>query len=307
MVCRDYFEVDVKDFKEFISQLNNMEVLSLKESSAINVLPVYKDEEINFRVFLRMETLRKWISIIKSEDLIYILDNNQLTTFFQPLVDIKNHSIFGYELLSRGIKEDGSIMSPNDMFSISRESELTFNLDRQARIASIKNAAKENITNKLFINFLPSVVYNPSVCLKTTIDLIYENNLNPENITFEVVETEDVKEIDHLVNILDFYRKQGFTVALDDLGSGYSSLNNLSKLYPDYIKIDMHIIRDIDKNKLNQEIFEALVSIANNIDISVLAEGVETQEELDFVTSKGADLVQGYIFGKPSASPLMSL
>ena len=193
------------------------------------------------------------------------------------------------------------------MFDLAGESELNFNLGRQARETAIISTAREKINEKLFINFLPTVIYNPHVCLRTTINLIDKYHFKANNITFEVVETEEIKDTDHLKNILDFYREKSFRIALDDLGNGYSSLNNLYKLTPDYIKIDLEIIRDIHKSHLKQAIFEALVAMAKTTNIKVLAEGVETKDELDFVTAKGADFVQGYYFAKPTEKPLRSL
>lgn len=223
-----HFEIEVDDFEESISKLSISNSLSLKESSGINVLPLYEGESLTFPIYSRTKTLDKWISIFRSKELIYILEEETLVSYFQPIVDIKDNSIYGYEILSRGIKEDGSIMHPFEMFKLAQESDLLFNLDRQARETAIISAARENIDKKLFINFLPSVIYNPQVCLKTTINLINKFNFKAENITFEVVETEDIKDINHLNTILDFYRNKGFNIALDDVGSGYSSLNNLS-------------------------------------------------------------------------------
>nr|WP_300003607.1 EAL domain-containing protein [Tissierella sp.] len=302
-----HFEIEVENFEVFLENIIKDDSLTLKEASAINVLPLYSGEKLNFATYSNTKTLDRWMSTVKSKELIYILENQTLITHFQPIVDIKDKSIYGYELLSRGVKSDGTIMNPFEMFKLAKESDLTFNLDRQARETSIISSAREKIDKKLFINFLPTVIYNPEVCLKTTIDLIEKYNFKSENITFEVVETEDISNTDHLKTILNFYREKGFNIALDDVGSGYSSLNNLSTLYPDYIKIDMTIIRDIHINKLQQEVFLALVNMSKNMNIKVLAEGVEIKEELDFVVENGADLIQGYYFGKPSEKPLRKI
>lgn len=302
-----HFEIEVEDFEKSMFIFTKSNEVSLKEASGISVLPLYQGEVLDFPTFARTKTLDKWISLFKSRDLIYILEKETLVSYFQPIVDIKDNSIYGYELLSRGIKEDGSIMPPYEMFKLARESDLLFNLDRQARETAIVSSAREGLDKKLFINFLPTVIYNPEVCLRTTINLINKFNFKSENVIFEVVETEDIKDSNHLNSILDFYRNKGFKIALDDVGSGYSSLNNLSKFYPDYIKIDLEIIRNIDKNKLQQEIFKALVAMAENTNIKVLAEGVETREELEFVVAQGADLVQGYLFGRPLPKPLKKI
>lgn len=307
VINNDYLELEIDNFQSFICTLSHLEDLTYKEASAINVLPIHLHETLNFKTYSNTRLLSKWISLLRAGELVDIINNERLITYFQPIIDVKDNSIYGYELLSRGIKKNGTIMPPNEMFNLAAESDLTFNLDRLARETAITNAAKNEITQKLFINFLPSVIYTPEVCLKTTTDLINKYNFKPENITFEVVESEEIKDTDHLINILTYYRERGFKIALDDLGSGYSSLNNLSKLYPDYIKIDIEIIRDIDTDHLKQSIFEALVTMAKGTGIKVLAEGVETREELDFVVAKGAHFVQGYYFGKPVPEPMREL
>ena len=158
-VYSNYIQFQVDDFRTFITALNLMPSLTYKESSAIDVLPLYPNQSLDFGTFSKTKPLSKWISLLKCEELIDILNHKRLITYFQPIIDLKNASIYGYELLSRGIKKDGGIMPPFEMFSLAAESDLTFNLDRQARETAIISAARENITEKLFINFLPSVVF----------------------------------------------------------------------------------------------------------------------------------------------------
>ncbi|SMB79451.1 EAL domain, c-di-GMP-specific phosphodiesterase class I (or its enzymatically inactive variant) [Desulfonispora thiosulfatigenes DSM 11270] len=306
-IKEDYLEVEVEDFESFIINLGADKKLFEKEKDDINVLPISYADVLNFSAFSKTKTLQKWVNTIKSKDLIYILCNKKLITLFQPIINIKNNEIFGYEALTRGIKENGTIMPPFEMFNLAKKCDLIFNLDRQAREAAINNSAKKNIKKNLFINFLPSAIYDPSVCLKTTTELINKYNLNPSDIVFEVVETDQITDINHLNNILNFYRNKDFNIALDDVGSGYSSLTNLAILSPNYIKVDMEIIRDIHKNRLKQAILDALISISKSIDSKVLAEGVETKEEFQYVLAKGVDLVQGYYFGKPTEEPLLHL
>ena len=95
-----------------------------------------------------------------------------------------------------------------------------------------------------------------------------------KNVIFEVVESENIEDIEHLKNILNFYKSKGFMVALDDVGSGYSSLNMIVQLLPDIVKVDREIVKDIDKNRANQSVFTAIVNIAKENNITVLAEGI---------------------------------
>jgi EAL domain-containing protein (putative c-di-GMP-specific phosphodiesterase class I) len=123
---------------------------------------------------------------------------------------------------------------------------------------------------------------------------------DPGRIVFEVVESHQVEDIAHLRKILDYYREKGFRTALDDIGSGHTNLATLAALGPNIIKTDMEIVRDIHRDRVKQSIFDALVAIAKNSGIKVLAEGVETPDELAYITQHGADLAQGYLFAKPS-------
>ena len=106
---------------------------------------------------------------------------------------------------------------------------------------------------------------------------------------------------------MDFYRKKGFKTALDDVGSGYAGLNLLAELLPDLIKIDRALIQNIDQSPMKQSIVEALINISKANNIEVLAEGVETEAERDYLMAQGISKMQGYLFGKPSAVPQLRI
>ena len=295
-------EIETECFEDLIVTFGKYESLTEMEYSDIQILPL-DGKELNPSSLNNSKTLKMWLSIIESRELITMLEKESFTTYFQPIVDAKSEYIYGHETLIRGILENGHIMSPFQMFKMAKDSNLIFNLDRQARETNIINSYKHKIDSKIFINFTPTAIYDPEFCLRSTMAKIQEFNIKPERIVFEVIETEEVSDINHLKRILEYYRNEGFKIALDDLGSGYASLNRLFNLKPDYIKVDMDIIRDIHKDKLKQSIFKAIVSISKNSGIKTIAEGVETKEELDYVVSKGADLIQGYYYSKPTSAP----
>jgi EAL domain-containing protein (putative c-di-GMP-specific phosphodiesterase class I) len=110
-----------------------------------------------------------------------------------------------------------------------------------------------------------------------------------------------------LHNILKYYRDQGFSIALDDVGEGYSGLNMLISLKPDIIKVDRNIIMNIDKDEFKQSTYKALYNLAKEHGIKVLAEGVESTFEEQMIRSIGVDYMQGYLFGKPQAEPVRKL
>jgi len=269
-----------------------------------NIAFLDDDEEIGIQTFSKLLSLESVCNKLESLKLMEMIEKESFVTHFHQIFDLDKGELFGYETLLRGVYE-GVNVPPFEIFSMAHRSDSLFVLDRIARATNLKFAAKYKIEKNLFINFIPTSIYDPAQCLKSTVALAKELGINPENIVFEVVETEKVDDVEHLKGILDYYKNQGFRVALDDVGSGYSNLNLIAKLKPNIIKVDREIIDHIDSDGVKQSIFEALVNISSKNNILVLAEGVERVEELDFVKNNGANLAQGYIYSKPTEVPLL--
>lgn len=193
------------------------------------------------------------------------------------------------------------------MFDIARQADLLFHLDRTARLTAIAQAVVHGSPLPAFINFNPTSIYNPNACLQSTRHAVDTAGIPPDRIVFEVVESDDVGDADHLLNILNFYRDAGFRVALDDVGSGYSSLNLLAQLKPDFMKLDMQLVRGVDTDRYKAGIAARLLDFASCEGIKTVAEGIETRGEWEWVRDHGADYAQGYFFARPSATPMMSL
>lgn len=277
------------------------------EREAITLIFLKESEIFSPSKLTRIKTLQQYKDLIGAKKLTTVIDHGALTTHFQPIIDLKSNTIYGYESLARGVDEDGTLIYPDKLFKWAREGDMLFYLDRACREMALKTAAVKNIHAKVFINFIPTAIYDPKHCLKSTVKWAGQLDFDPKNIIFEVVESDYVEDIDHLCSILDYYKSQGFMVALDDIGSGYSSLNMIAKIMPDIIKIDRELIDKIDTNSVNQSIFKAIIKIAKENDIIVLAEGVERAEEIAFCAKEGADLAQGYYFGKPLAEPIRKI
>ena len=153
---------------------------------------------------------------------------------------------------------------------------------------------------KLSINFLPNAVYQPEACIQTTLEAARKYGFPIERIMFEVTEGEKVVDRAHLVNIFREYERFGFITSIDDFGAGFSGLNLLADYQPHVLKIDMELIRDVDRSRPKQAILRGIVSICRDLQIEILAEGIETKSERDFLASIGIDLMQGYLFCKPA-------
>jgi len=294
----------ISDFKSFVESIRSSHLFNKLESNAIHLLFLEHGENFTPTKLKSIKSLQNYMNLYGAIELGSLIQNGALTTHFQPIVDLQSSTIFGYESLVRGVNEDGSLIYPDKLFTWAREGDMLFSLDRACRESSLKTAAVKNISSKVFINFVPTAIYDPEHCLQTTVKWAKQLEFDPKNIIFEVIESDQVEDLDHLKKILDFYKSQGFLVALDDVGSGYSSLNMIAKLQPDIVKIDRGLIDHIDTNAVSQSVFRAIVQIAHDNNIKVLAEGIERPEEIAFCAANGADLAQGYYFGRPSAEPV---
>jgi len=221
--------------------------------------------------------------------------NFEFTMAFQPIVDLKNGTIFAQEALVRGLNNEpaGSILG-----QITDESRYRF--DQACRVRAIQLAAELRIQSILSINFLPNAVYQPELCIRTTIETAKNCNFPLNRIIFELTEVEQVKDYAHVRSIIEHYQSLGFKTALDDFGAGYSGLNFLADFQPDFIKLDMALIRNIDKDKGRQAIVRGIIQVCRDLAIEPIAEGIETVEELAVLKQFDIHLFQGYYFAKPS-------
>lgn len=220
---------------------------------------------------------------------------------FQPIVDLSAHRVWGYEALVRGPNGESA-------FSILEQvgDDIRYQFDQASRVMAIETAGAlfAGADLRLSINFMPNAVYEPTACIQKSLAAAKRANFPHRNLMFEFTENEKMVSPDHVQKIVDAYRKFGFWTALDDFGAGYAGLGLLARLQPDLIKIDMELLRDIHQSRAKQAIVAGIVGIARTLDISVLAEGVESEQEMAVLRAAGISLFQGYYFAKPS---LMSL
>ncbi|MDN4619253.1 EAL domain-containing protein [Paenibacillus sp. PsM32] len=250
--------------------------------------------------------LSVFVNRLQHDDVVEIIRQKQFTSHMQPIVN-QHEQVIAYEFLLRPII-DGPTFQPYRLFDIAHQTGLHSFLDRAARISAIETSAQYLQPGiKRFINFLPSSIYNPQYCLSHTFAAIERLHLNPKDFVFEVVETENIVEMPKLQNIFDVYRSNGISVALDDVGSGYSKPELIDHLQPDYVKIDRSLIDHCDISAEKQQKIIHILQRSQNHGSTVLAEGIERREEYDFCRSIGIELAQGYLFGKPAEYPRQML
>jgi diguanylate cyclase (GGDEF)-like protein len=232
-----------------------------------------------------------------------LIDSNSLSVFFQPIVSSKNGSVFGYECLSR-IKrpDDYPFDDISDLFKNAKELNLISSLDMLCRSNSIKEAAGIGITNKnayLFINVCPETLMDPDHKMGLTDEIADEFHIPKEKIIFEITEETCIENYKLFKETIAYYRKRGYKIAIDDFGAGHGGLKMLSIIEPDFVKIDRHFISNIDKAMIKFNLVDSMATACHRIGIKVIAEGIETEEELDVVLNMGIELLQGYHIGRP--------
>ncbi len=301
-----HLTAEIKSLEAFVEAVDNTNVLSSVEMNDIYILPVQTDEAPDYGSFVDSRSLQYWSTLYKNKDIVDVIENEGIKTWFQPILRASNLEPFGHEALSRAFTKCGKQVPTEDLFKVSKKLDMLYNLDRQCRLASIKNAASfDHFTGKLFINFIPTVIYDPTVCLRTTHAVAEKTSLKARDIVFEVVESEFVEDYNHLAKILEHYRSKGYQTALDDVGSGFSTYSKYEILKTDYIKIDRSVIENIQDSKANQVYLDHAIDLKKKTGVKVIAEGIETPEEYEYVKDTGVDFVQGYYFAKPNDKPLL--
>ncbi|STO07061.1 EAL domain-containing protein [Exiguobacterium aurantiacum] len=234
---------------------------------------------------------------IANRDTIELIQHGEFESHLQPIIHLDTGERFGYEALLRSRND----ISPGELFRAANRFGLHSKLDQRARAEAIKATHHAVLPHeKTFINFLPSTIYNPDYCLQHTFEVIDRYNLSPERFIFEVVETEKVQDVAHLQHVFSTYKKRGMKVALDDVGAGFSTLDMLKRLEPDYVKIDRSYVSFCDQDTEKRAFLKNVRQLTRSMGITLLAEGVERIEEVDVCRELGFDLAQGYYFGKPS-------
>ncbi len=282
-------------------------VLSRSEAQDTRSLIHAGEETLTLAHLMRMQPLATLIAQVQGEWFSEMLHGQRFTTFFQPIVHADEPwVIHGYECLLRGQGADGQLVPPTRLYNAARDGDMMFQLDRSARLSAIRSAVDCNLdqTNlALFINFNPTSVYDPTYCLRSTVAAIRDTGFRPESIVFEIVESDHIADIPHLVRIVDYYRESGFRIALDDLGAGYASLNLLGLLKPDLVKLDMELIRGVDQDPFKGGIVRKVLEMSRDLEIKTVAEGIETRGEFEWVRENGADFAQGYYIARPAGVP----
>lgn len=218
-----------------------------------------------------------------------------ITIALQPIVHPASRSVWAQEALLRGPQGEPASWVFAQVTAANR-----YQFDQACRVAAIRQAAVCGVESLLSINFMPNAVYQPELCIRTTLAAAQQYNFPLQRIMFEVTEGEEVEDLSHLQNIMTSYQGMGFITAIDDFGAGYSGLNMLAELEADVIKLDMALIRNIHQHGRRQAIIRGIVQVCTELDIRIIAEGIESADELHILQDMGIEYFQGYLFARPA-------
>jgi diguanylate cyclase (GGDEF)-like protein len=227
-----------------------------------------------------------------------ILALKKLYSVYQPIISISSAAVLGWEALIRG-PENSYFRYPGNIFSFAEAEGLLFPLEKICRESAFNNLGGIGLGQKIFVNVHPNTINDPTFTEGETMRIIQNLHIQPENVVFEITERHHIKDFMSLNRTLTHYRDQGFLVAVDDVGCGFSNLQSIAEIRPDYIKIDMSLVRGIHKDGVKTALMETFVTFAAKIGCEIIAEGIEEEDELALLAHVGVHYGQGYFFGRP--------
>lgn len=228
-----------------------------------------------------------------------LLESGRLQTHFQPIVDMEQGWIMGYEALTRA-PAGTDFGSPDALFATCQEARLQGELDRACRSAAVRNARGIDPRKKLFLNSLPESLGAPGFTAGGFLEALEAASLEPRNLVLEITERTSIDDFEAFGRGVEPLRRQGFLLAIDDVGTGYSSLQTLTEVQPEFIKVDRSLVKSIHRSLLKQELVQSLLQVGKRIGAQVIAEGIESEDEVRTLRRCGVRYGQGFWFAHPA-------
>lgn len=232
------------------------------------------------------------------EQLKKIIQNKEISAVFQPIISLRDGSLLGYEALSRGPKGT-AFEKPEMLFYIAEKYKAIWELEQECRKVALLSFRASKTDAMLFLNVNPSVIEDSKFQKGFTKEYLKEFDMDPSRIIFEITERSAITNIADFRDIIRNYKDQNYKIAIDDAGAGYSGLNLISDVNPDYLKLDMKLIRNIDKDSVKQALVKSMCEFSKITGTYLIAEGIETYEELHTLIHIGIHYGQGYYLSRP--------
>ena len=232
-----------------------------------------------------------------------IIDERKITANFQPIVDLHHGTVLAWEVLSRGPE---SFASPSEIFAVAESLGLLPDLEELCRDVALQTIAlfpSSLRSRSFFLNVSPNALGEQSLFGGDMHAEIASLGLDQRNFVIEITERESIVDYAAFERQIRYYVERGFRIALDDLGAGHSGLVTLVTCSPHFMKLDLTLSRDIHRHAYKQQLVKSLVAFAASVDAALIAEGVESWEELEALARLGLRYAQGYLFARPARMP----
>jgi len=227
-----------------------------------------------------------------------IIDSGDVRTLVHPVMRLATLEVIGYEALTRGPK-NSEFERPDKLFKVAYDADLVLKLERLCRQKAIETARRMPAGRLMFINVEPEAVADPELRDVVYTSLASESDLSPASIVLEITERSAITDFSAFRSTLEYLRTLGFAVAVDDAGAGYGSLQCLAEVKPEWLKIDLSLVQGVDTDEVRSQLIDSLVTFAGRMGVKLIAEGIETREQLAKLKELGVEFGQGFLFTKP--------
>lgn len=234
-----------------------------------------------------------------------LMDARLFYCVYQPIVSLTSGCTMGWEALLRG-PEGSNFHHPDQIFRIAEASDCLAEIEIMGHRAAVSKVGYLGSDRRLFLKAHPHVIHNTQFVGSGFVDYLSIFNMTPQNIVFEITERQYVDNYKRLIQKINSLRSHGFSIAVDDVGSGYAGLQAIGEIRPDYLKIDMSLVQNIHRDRVKMAVLEMLVAFTEKIGGGIIAEGVESDKELYAIMKMNIHFGQGYFIGKQSPVPEIS-
>jgi EAL domain-containing protein (putative c-di-GMP-specific phosphodiesterase class I) len=238
--------------------------------------------------------------LLVRERLLEVVLKERVTTAFQPIVRLSDRAALGFEALSRGQRGTG-LEAAEALFGAAGELRLQVELDRLCRQRALLSSGRLPSNAKIFVNTLPATVRDPQFRGKALIDFLDRAQVAPDRIVLEITEKLVIENYNVFREAMAYFTDLGMSFAVDDVGAGYSGLESIARLKPTFLKVDIALVRDVHASLVNREMVKAIIAMGRGIGSTVIAEGIQSEDEARALQQMGVAWGQGYLLGRPDA------
>jgi EAL domain-containing protein (putative c-di-GMP-specific phosphodiesterase class I) len=230
-----------------------------------------------------------------------VLHDGQLRTVYQPLVDTIDRRVIGFEALTR--LPFAQFANPELLFKVAQEHRALWAVERLCRRRALEQLPALERSQLLFLNTEPDSFHDPELRRQGFLQQLARRNLEPGQVVLEITEHAAVKDFAAMRRALEQVRAVGYRLAMDDVGSGYAGLQAIAEIRPDYLKVDMSLVRNLHRDPIKRELIETIRRFGDSTGITLVAEGVESPEEAASLAAAGVRCAQGYLYARPDSPP----